>query len=170
MTYLTGKRARLAARHFLPRGLIENTLEELAAVKMNVVHWHLTDAVSFPLELPSAPLLALKGSFSADQVYSVSDTKRIVSLASNLSIRVVPEIDLPAHSASWGMGYPDVLANCSWLVPRDLSQADNPYKHSQPQHRAYLYTPADAYAVFVSAEAPSALMRRNPGLGTNAST
>ena len=40
----------------------------------------------------------------------------------------VPEVDVPAHTASWRHGAPDAVANCDWLVPLDPSQVDNPFK------------------------------------------
>jgi hypothetical protein len=41
---------------------------------------------------------------------------------------ICPQVDVPAHTASWGRGVPQALANCSWLRPLDLSQATNPFK------------------------------------------
>jgi hexosaminidase len=116
------------ARHYLPMVQLERLLSEMAAVKMNVLHLHLTDAVSFPLQLESLPELAAHGAFSAEEQYTTSDVRRLVALAGNLSIRVVPEVDIPAHTASWQKGIPEIVAACDWLKPMDLSQADNPFK------------------------------------------
>lgn len=67
----------------------------MAANKMNVFHWHITDSQSFPLELPSEPALAEKGSYGDGMRYTVDDVKLIVDFAMNRGVRVVPEIDTP---------------------------------------------------------------------------
>lgn len=117
-----------SARHFMPVEVIERLLSSMAANKLNVLHWHLTDAVSFPLKLKSLPQLAEKGAFSAQQTYSAEDVHRIVELASHLSIRVVPELDVPAHTASWIFGEPDAVSNCTHVLPEDPEEAANPFK------------------------------------------
>ena len=109
-------------------------------------------SVSFPIRLASHPELAEHGAFSRDKTYSPEEMLELVQLAGNLSIRVIPEVDgtapgifataaykratfqclsvgaVPAHTASWRHGAPEAVANCDWLLPRDRSQADNPFK------------------------------------------
>jgi hypothetical protein len=40
------------ARHWLPPAALRNLLDGMAAVRLNVLHWHVSDAQSFPLALP----------------------------------------------------------------------------------------------------------------------
>jgi hexosaminidase len=47
------------ARNFLPVPDILRTIDALASVKMNILHWHATDSQSFPLEIRSQPLMAM---------------------------------------------------------------------------------------------------------------
>ena len=66
----------------------------MAFNKMNVLHLHLTDAASFPLYFESLPQLF--NGWSERQRYTKEDLKRIVNAASELSIEVIPEIDMYA--------------------------------------------------------------------------
>lgn len=43
------------ARTFIGKETLEKVIEGLAIAKMNVLHIHLTDSESFPLELESFP-------------------------------------------------------------------------------------------------------------------
>ena len=116
------------ARHFIPVKMILRVLRQMAMCKLNVFHWHITDAVSFPLSLKTRPELASKGAFSSRQIYSSEDVRHIVEFAQKLHIRVVPEVDTPAHAASWMRAFPHIGINCSWIVPDDPLQKNNAYK------------------------------------------
>ena len=45
------------ARHYLPVSLILRQIDAIAYNKMNTLHWHVTDAESFPMESASYPNL-----------------------------------------------------------------------------------------------------------------
>ena len=45
------------ARHYLPLDTILRTVDAIAWNKMNTLHWHITDAQSFPMEIPGVPEL-----------------------------------------------------------------------------------------------------------------
>lgn len=46
------------ARHYFPMATIKRHIDAMAHSKLNVFHWHATDSHSFPLDLPSAPLMS----------------------------------------------------------------------------------------------------------------
>lgn len=88
--------------------------------KLNVLHWHITDADSFPIYIKSHPYLSGYGAFNSTCVYSIADVTDIVNYAKLRGVRVIPEIDTPAHSRSWALS-PDmkdigVCMDCSWRV------------------------------------------------------
>eukprot|EP00884_Botryococcus_braunii_P020060 jgi/Botrbrau1/6738/Bobra.0324s0024.1 len=92
--------------------VIQSLLSAMAASKMNVLHWHVTDDQSFPFQVSERPLLSGKGAFTQKHTYSPTDVGTIVSSARDLGIRVIPEFDTPGHSLSWGQGYPNLLTPC----------------------------------------------------------
>eukprot|EP01112_Ceratiomyxa_fruticulosa_P000622 TRINITY_DN1055_c0_g1_i3.p1 TRINITY_DN1055_c0_g1~~TRINITY_DN1055_c0_g1_i3.p1 ORF type:complete len:528 (-),score=102.21 TRINITY_DN1055_c0_g1_i3:92-1675(-) len=101
------------SRHYLPVELILHIIDGLAIHKFNVLHWHLVDEVSFPFVVDDLPLLSGKGAWHKNLVYEASDIEQIVTYAYFRGVRVVPEIDMPSHTRSWGKGYPQVMPNCS---------------------------------------------------------
>jgi hexosaminidase len=78
----------------------------MAAVKLNVLHWHLTEDQGFRVESKKFPKLHQLGS---DGLYYTQDqVKEIIEYARERGIRVMPEFDIPGHSTSWLVGYPDL--------------------------------------------------------------
>lgn len=108
------------ARHFLPVEAIRATIDAMMYSKMNVLHWHIVDEDSFPMEVPTRPELSQYGKLSG--TYSVVDVKAIVAYGITRGIRVLPEIDTPAHSESWGRSqkYKDIALNCDGLYKGQL--------------------------------------------------
>ncbi|CAD7090237.1 unnamed protein product [Hermetia illucens] len=93
------------SRNFMPVNIIKRTLDGMAASKLNVFHWHATDSHSFPLEIPQVPQLQRFGAYSAEETYSYKEMEDIVKYARQRGIRVLIEIDSPAHvSNGWQWG------------------------------------------------------------------
>jgi hexosaminidase len=94
------------SRHFLPLAVIERNLDAMAAVKLNVFHWHLSDDQGFRAESKLYPKLQQNGS---DGLFYTQDQMReVVAYAAARGIRVVPEFDMPGHTMSWLPGYPEL--------------------------------------------------------------
>jgi hexosaminidase len=93
-------------RHFLPVDVVERTLDAMAAVKLNVLHWHLTENQGFRIESNRYPKLAGMG--SNGEFYTDTQVRTVVAYAAERGIRVVPEFDVPGHSTSWFVGYPQL--------------------------------------------------------------
>ncbi len=93
-----------ASRHFMPPEVILRTLDGMAMVKLNVLHWHLSDDQGFRVESHRFPKLQELG--SDGQYYTQDQIRNIVAYARDRGIRVVPEFDMPGHSTSWFVGYP----------------------------------------------------------------
>ena len=96
------------ARHFMPLQNVLRTLDGLAAVKLNVLHWHLSEDQGFRIESRVAPRLHTMGS---DGLYYTEDQIRhVIEYAADRGIRVVPEFDVPAHTVAWLVGHPEIAA------------------------------------------------------------
>jgi len=97
-----------SARHFMPVEAIERTLDGMAAVKLNVLHWHLTDDQGFRIESRRYP--RLHGMGSDGEFYTPAELRRVVRYARERGIRVMPELDVPGHTGAWLVGHPELAA------------------------------------------------------------
>ncbi|KAL5112576.1 Beta-hexosaminidase subunit beta [Taenia crassiceps] len=120
------------SRHFIPLQYILQFLKAMATVKMNVLHWHMVDDQSFPYESYTFPKLSEKGAYSRTHAtYTQQDVRIVIEYARSLGIRVMPEIDTPGHTRSWGYGYPTLLTPCfSRRGPTDDYGPLNPIKNA----------------------------------------
>ena len=105
-----------AARHFMPVAVIKRNLDGMAAVKLNVLHWHLTDDQGFRVESKVFPRLQTVGSTDG-LFYTQAEVRDVVAYAAARGIRVVPEFDLPSHTTSWIVAYPRLASNDSAYAP-----------------------------------------------------
>jgi len=97
-----------SGRHFIPVDLIKRNLDAMAAVKLNVLHWHLSENQGFRVESKLFPKLQEMGS---DGLFYTQDQVRgIIAYARDRGIRVVPEFDMPGHSTAWFVGYPELAS------------------------------------------------------------
>ncbi len=96
------------SRHFLSVDAMKRTIDGLAAVKMNVLHWHLSDDQGFRVESKRYPRLQQKGSDGL--YYTQAEIREIVAYAAERGVRIVPEFDMPGHAASWFPGYPNLAS------------------------------------------------------------
>jgi hexosaminidase len=95
-------------RHFEPAEVIKRQLDGMAAVKLNVLHWHLSEDQGFRVESKRFPLLAARGSDGL--FYTQAQIADIVAYARDRGIRVVPEFDMPGHASAWFVGYPSLAS------------------------------------------------------------
>jgi hexosaminidase len=94
------------SRHWMPLDVVLRNLTGMAAVKLNVFHWHLSDDQGFRVEskrFPKLQELASDGHF-----YTQEQVREVLSFARDRGIRVVPEFDLPAHTTALLAAYPDL--------------------------------------------------------------
>jgi hexosaminidase len=94
------------SRHFIPIDVLKRNLDGMAAVKMNVLHWHLSDDQGFRVESKAFPKLTQMG--SDGMFYTQAEIREFIAYAYDRGIRVMPEFDIPGHSRSWFLGYPDL--------------------------------------------------------------
>ena len=95
-----------SGRHFMPMEVLKRNLDGMAAVKLNVLHWHLTEDQGFRVESRRYPKLHELG--SDGQYYTQDQLREIVAYAAARGIRVVPEFDMPGHVTSWLVGHPEL--------------------------------------------------------------
>ncbi|MFC9928592.1 beta-N-acetylhexosaminidase [Streptomyces sp. NPDC127190] len=113
------------ARHFMPKDGVLRYLDLMAAHKLNVFHFHLTDDQGWRIEIKRHPKLTETGSWRARTkfghrasplweekphggYYTQDDIREIVAYAAERHITVVPEIDVPGHSQAAIAAYPEL--------------------------------------------------------------
>jgi len=96
------------SRHFIPLDVLKRNLDGMAAVKLNVFHWHLSDNQGFRVESKKFPKLQEMG--SDGMYYTQNEVRDLIAYARERGIRVVPEFDMPGHSTAWFVGYPELAS------------------------------------------------------------
>ncbi|MFC7261249.1 beta-N-acetylhexosaminidase [Streptomyces lutosisoli] len=129
------------SRHFMPKDGVLRHLDLLAAHKLNVFHFHLTDDQGWRVQIKRYPKLTEVGSWRARTkfghrasplweekphggFYTQDDIREIVAYAAERHISVVPEIDIPGHSQAAIAAYPE-LGNTDVIDTASLSVWDN---------------------------------------------
>jgi hexosaminidase len=104
-------------RHWMPVEVVKRNLEAMASVKLNVMHWHLSEDDGFRVESKRYPRLHQMG--SNGDYYTQEQIRDVVAYAHGLGIRVIPEFDMPGHSTAWFAGYPELASSPGPFVPTD---------------------------------------------------
>ncbi|MEO7217032.1 MAG: family 20 glycosylhydrolase, partial [Gemmatimonadaceae bacterium] len=139
------------SRHFEPASAIERTLDGMSAVKLNVLHWHLSDDQGVRVEskrYPKIQKLATDG-----QYYTQAQIRGVVEYARDRGIRVVPEFDMPGHSNAWFAAYPQYA---SGTPPYEVGNAYIGYKGVFDPTRESVYRFIDGFIGEISALFPDA--------------
>ncbi len=129
-----------SARHWMPVPVIKRNLDAMAAVKLNVFHWHLSEDQGFRVESLRYPKLHLEGSDGL--YYTQAEVREIVAYARDRGIRVVPEFDIPGHTAAWVVGYPELGTNPG---PNEIGRHWGIYENALDPSREETYTFLDGF-------------------------
>ncbi|MGA8493151.1 MAG: family 20 glycosylhydrolase [Terriglobales bacterium] len=95
-------------RHFIPVDELKRNLDGMAAVKLNVFHWHLSENQGFRVQSKKFPKLTEMGSDGL--FYTQNEVRDLIAYAHDRGIRVVPEFDMPGHTTAWFVGYPELAS------------------------------------------------------------
>jgi hexosaminidase len=128
------------SRHWQPADVILRNLDAMAAVKMNVFHWHLSDDQGFRIESVRFPKLQQLGSEGC--FYSQKEVRSIVAYARDRGIRVVPEFDMPGHTTAWLAAYPGLA---SAPGPYTIERAWGIFDPTMDPSLSRLYTFLDSF-------------------------
>jgi hexosaminidase len=96
------------SRHFEPIDVIKRTIDGMTIAKLNVFHWHLSDDQGFRAESKKFPRFTEAA--SNGQFYTQEQMRDVVAYARARGVRVVPEFDIPGHTTSWLLAYPEIGA------------------------------------------------------------
>ncbi len=111
------------ARHFFPVDVIKRYLDQMALLKLNIFHWHLTDDQGWRIEIKKYPKLTEIGAWRKETFYrkgckgdgvphggyyTQEQIREVVDYAASLNISVIPEIDMPGHMHAAIASYPEL--------------------------------------------------------------
>ncbi|MDI3422170.1 beta-N-acetylhexosaminidase [Streptomyces luteolus] len=121
-------------KHFSP-GWLEGKIRELAWLKLNVLHLHLSDSLGFRIESESHPEIVTRPALTKDQV------RRLIALAERNHVTIVPEIDSPGHMVAILEAHPELQ-----LVRKDGTRDVGNLDYSKPAARALMADLIGEYA------------------------
>jgi len=116
------------SRHFFTKDEVKQYIDEMARLKFNTFHWHLTDDEGWRIEIKSLPKLTEVGAWRVQRYghfgdrdfpkpgekatdggfYTQDDIKEVIQYAAERNITIVPEIDVPGHSMAAIAAYPEL--------------------------------------------------------------
>ncbi|RYF47107.1 MAG: beta-N-acetylhexosaminidase, partial [Cytophagaceae bacterium] len=116
------------SRHFFPKEDVKTFIDQIAKLKYNTLHWHLTDDNGWRIEIKSLPKLTSVGAFRVARsghfgdradpkpgeptpyggFYTQDDIREIIRYAQDRNVTIVPEIDIPGHSMAALAAYPEL--------------------------------------------------------------
>lgn len=138
-------------RYFKGKIEVKKMLDQMALLKMNVFHWHLTEDQGWRIEIKKYPLLTEIGSKRDNTqigewrspkrsgephegFYTQDDIKEIVAYAAERHITVVPEIEMPGHSSAAIAAYPWLGAGGKKItVPVEFGVGKDVYNVADPK-------------------------------------
>lgn len=122
------------ARHFFGEKTIKQIIDQMALLKMNILHWHLTDDTGWRIEIKKYPRLTSIGSKRRESeigtwnsgksdgtphegFYTQAQIRDIVQYAARRNITIVPEIEMPGHASAAAVAYPFLSLKTPGEVP-----------------------------------------------------
>ncbi len=116
------------SRHFFPKAVVLQFIDDIARLKINTFHWHLSDDQGWRIEIKSRPKLTSVGAWRVPRTgyfgerpdpkpgeaatyggfYTQADIREVVQYALARHVTIVPEIDVPGHSLAAIAAYPNL--------------------------------------------------------------
>ena len=114
-------------RHFFPKEFIKEYIANMAMLKMNYFHWHLTEDQGWRIEIKQYPRLTKHAAYRDETLighynetpqkfdgkkyggfYTQEDVKEIVAFAQQHNVTIIPEIEMPGHAQAAISAYPEL--------------------------------------------------------------
>ncbi|WP_430812899.1 MULTISPECIES: beta-N-acetylhexosaminidase [unclassified Carboxylicivirga] len=153
------------SRYFKGKAFVMGLLDELAALKINKLHWHLTDDAGWRIEIKKYPKLTSVGAYrDSTQInhegkrwnskvydgkphggfYTQAEIKEIIAYAAARNIDIVPEIEMPGHASAAIAAYPwlGVIGKLT-KVPTYFGKLDDSYNVTDPKVIQFLHDVLD---------------------------
>ena len=102
-------------RNFITKANIFEQIDGMALSKLNVLHWHIIDSQSWPVEINAYPEMT-DDAYSANEIFTQDMLKEVIAYAAARGVRILPEIDMPGHASSGWAQVDESILTCqdSW--------------------------------------------------------
>ncbi|GAB3790329.1 beta-N-acetylhexosaminidase [Dyella agri] len=110
-----------SARHFQSVAEVEKLIDQMAQLKLDVLHWHLTDDQGWRIEIKRYPELTRIGAWRTPPgaghdgepkryggFYTQEQIRAVVAYAAARHVTIVPELDMPGHAQAAVASYPRI--------------------------------------------------------------
>jgi hexosaminidase len=114
------------SRNWFALSDIKRMIDAAAFTKLNRFHLHVTDAQSWPLEIPALPELAAKGAYRSDLTYTPAQLRELQYHGALQGVEVYLETDMPGHTSSIWYSNPDLIASFNKQPNWDTFAAEPP--------------------------------------------
>ena len=143
-------------RYFKGEKVVKDLMDEMALLKMNVFHWHLTDDGGWRIEIKKYPKLTeigskrrmseigtwLSGKYDSiphSGFYTQEQIKGIIKYAADRHISIVPEIEMPGHASAAIASYPWLSAENKQIeVPISFGIKQDVFNVADPRVRQFI--------------------------------
>jgi len=124
-------------RNFVSMDLLKQQIDMMATYKMNVFHFHATEDIAWRIAIRQYPELTAPENMlrNKGQYYTEKEMKELITYCKERFITLVPEIDMPGHSAAFrrAMGF-DMQSDSGIVVLKNIIKEfietyDLPYFH-----------------------------------------
>ncbi|AWW28868.1 glycoside hydrolase family 20 [Echinicola strongylocentroti] len=157
-------------RNFMGEEVVKKMLDQMAMLKMNVFHWHLTDDQAWRIEIKKYPKLAEVGGTRKDTqlargsdervgkpqtgYYTQAQIKEIIRYAKERHIVIVPEIEMPGHAMAAIAAYPWIGSlGTTQEVPVTFGKMEDSFNVADPRVVGFLKDVLDEVVALFPGEA-----------------
>lgn len=124
-------------RNFQTIDFLKTQINFMSQYKLNIFHFHLTEDIAWRLQSKMYPQLTLASAMlrNPGEYYTIEEVKELIAYCNKRFITLVPEIDMPGHSAAFkralgmDMQTPEGLAACKNILSEIAADLDVPYIH-----------------------------------------
>ena len=116
---------------------LKQQIDVMAAYKLNIFHFHLTEDIAWRLQSKKYPqLTAAKNMLrNPGKFYTLEETKALIKYCKERFITLIPEIDMPGHSAAFkramgvDMQSEEGIKICKNILTELCAELEIPYIH-----------------------------------------
>ncbi|MDE5836924.1 MAG: beta-N-acetylhexosaminidase [Paramuribaculum sp.] len=124
-------------RSYISLEELKREINIMSQFKMNVFHWHFTENQAWRLESKIFPMLndSVNMERQPGLYYTLQEAKELVEYAKKHNVMVLPEVDMPGHSAAFvrtfrhDMQSPEGMKILKLLLEEVCETFDVPYLH-----------------------------------------